>query len=99
MTHLKMLAAAATVVGGLGLASANAAPLAPMAADTLTGTAHVTDVAYGCGPGFAPGRFGYCRPIFRGYGYGPRRFYGGGYGGPRRFYGGGGYGGPRRFYY
>jgi hypothetical protein len=87
MTHLKMLAAAAAVVGGLGLASAaSAAPLAPIATGTVAGAAHITDVAYGCGPGFAPGRFGYCRPIFRRYGYGPRRFYGGPHYGPRRFY-------------
>jgi hypothetical protein len=90
MTHLKMIAAAATVVGGLGLTAASAAPLAPIAADTVAGATHVTDVAFGCGPGFVPRRFGPgCRPAFRGYGYGPRRFYGG----PRRFYGG-----PRRFY-
>ncbi|MCJ2054789.1 GCG_CRPN prefix-to-repeats domain-containing protein [Methylobacterium sp. J-070] len=72
MMHLKMLAAAAAIASGLGLASAaSAAPLAQVAADAIGGTAHVTDVAFGCGPGFAPGPYGRCRPI-----YGKPRFYG-----------------------
>ena len=65
MMHVKMLAAAAAVVGGLGFASAGAAPLAPLAADTVTGAAPISTVAYGCGPGFAPGPYGRCRPMYR----------------------------------
>ena len=76
MMHLKMLAAAAAVVGGLGLASASAAPLAPVTADTIAGGAALSTVAYGCGPGWAPGPFGRCRPIYRRPGfYGPRCFF------------------------
>ncbi|MGU3467282.1 GCG_CRPN prefix-to-repeats domain-containing protein [Methylobacterium sp. C33D] len=75
MTHLKMLAATAALVGGLGLASAaSAAPLAPIGAGTLAGTAHVTTVAMGCGPGFARGPLGRCRPIARGFRPGPPCF-------------------------
>ena len=37
MMHVKMLAAAAAVIGGLGLASAGAAPLAPARAATISG--------------------------------------------------------------
>lgn len=94
--QMKMLAMAAAIVGGVGLATAaNAAPIAAPSASTLAGDAQVSNVAYGCGPGFAPGRFGYCRPIFRRYGYyGPRRFYG-----PRPVYGPPRFYGPRRFYY
>ena len=55
MMHVKMLAAAAAFVGGLGLASAGAAPLAPVATDTITGGAVLSTVAYGCGPGGHPG--------------------------------------------
>ncbi|SFM50192.1 GCG_CRPN prefix-to-repeats domain-containing protein [Methylobacterium pseudosasicola] len=76
MTSMKMLAAAAAVAGGLGLASAGAAPLAPPAVDTITGAAPITDVAFGCGPGFAPGPYGRCRPIYRRPRfYGPRCFF------------------------
>jgi hypothetical protein len=76
-----MLAMAAAIVGGIGLTSslggaAHAAPLAVTTGPSLAGDA-VTSVAYGCGPGFIPNRFGFCRPIYRPYGfYGPRRFYG-----------------------
>ena len=69
--NVKMLAVTAAVIGGLGLASAGAAPLTPAAADTLAGSTSVTTVAYGCGPGWAPGPYGRCRPIYRG-----PRFYG-----------------------
>jgi hypothetical protein len=66
MTHLKTLAAVAALASGLGLASAaSAAPLAPVAAATIAGAAQVTDVAMGCGPGFARGPYGRCRPIAR----------------------------------
>ncbi|KAA0112462.1 hypothetical protein CIW48_30490 [Methylobacterium sp. P1-11] len=75
MTHLKMLAATAALAAGLGLASAaNAAPLAPTGAGTIAGAAQITDVAMRCGPGFALGHFGRCRPIARGFRLGPRCF-------------------------
>jgi hypothetical protein len=68
--RMKVLAMAAAVAGSMGLASAaSAAPIAVPSADAVAGGAQVTTVAYGCGPGFAPGRFGYCRPIFRPYHY------------------------------
>src|SRR3954452_23720066 len=66
MTHVKLLAAA-HAIAPLGLTSR--APAAPIAADTVAGASHVTHIAYGCGPGFVPGRFGYGRPFFRRYGY------------------------------
>lgn len=59
----KLFAAAlfAATVGGLGAASAM--PLAPLnAADT----AAVIQVAQGCGPGWARGPMGRCRPMARG---------------------------------
>lgn len=96
------LVAALAVACGVGLASAaHAAPLPPAPAGTLAAPfagsptdATVQTVAFGCGPGWAPNRWGRCRPIYRGYGYGPRPFYG-----PRRFYGTGyAYGPPRPFY-
>jgi len=79
--NLKMLGAAALVVGGMGLASgANAAPAAP--ASGLAGSGLVEHVAEGCGPGFFRGPRGVCRPMRGGYGrpaFGPRPGYG-----PRR---------------
>jgi hypothetical protein len=75
MTHLKMLAAAAALASGLGsVSAASAAPLAPVAAATIAGAAQITDVAMGCGPGFARGPYGRCRPIARGFRPGPRCF-------------------------
>ena len=55
-----------------------------------SGGTEATSVAFGCGPGFVPNRFGVCRPRFYGgYGYGrPSRLGGYGYGRPygyRRF--------------
>ena len=51
---------AATFAAVLGFAaSAEAMPLAPMPADGLT-----TQVAQGCGPGFARGPAGRCRPKY-----------------------------------
>lgn len=85
MMHVKMIAAAAAVVGGLGLASAGAAPLAPAGADTITGPAAVSTVAFGCGPGWAPGPYGRCRPMYRRPRfYGPRCFFRPTPWGPRR---------------
>ena len=94
-----MLAAAVAVALGL-TSTASAAPLAPVPAGTIRGDADATNVAYGCGPGFIPNRFGYCRPIYRPYGfYGPRRFYGPRFGfyRPRPFYGPRHFHGPRFF--
>lgn len=80
MLRLKMFVTAAAVAGGLGLAAAaHAAPLSPVPAETVAGLA--TPVAFGCGPGFAPNRFGRCRPIGPRLGYGRPRY---GYDGPRR---------------
>lgn len=81
------LTASLGVAGAVGLAAAaQAAPLAPAPAGTLTGPALET-VAYGCGPGFIPNRFGDCRPMYRPDGYyrlrpfyGSRPFYGPRYG-------------------
>jgi hypothetical protein len=75
MMHVKMFAATAAVIGGLGLVSASAAPLA----------ASVSTVAFGCGPGWAPGPYGRCRPIYRRPRfYGPRCFFRPTPWGPRR---------------
>ncbi|NNM71554.1 GCG_CRPN prefix-to-repeats domain-containing protein [Enterovirga aerilata] len=80
--NLKMIGAAALVAGGMGLASAaSAAPAAP-AAD-LAGSGLIERVAQGCGPGFARGPGGYCRPMRRGY-YGPGPGFRGPGWGPRR---------------
>jgi hypothetical protein len=87
---VKSLVTALAVTCGVSLASAaHAAPIAPAPAGTLAGAA-VETVAYGCGPGFIPNRFGYCRPMYRPYGYyRPRPFYGPRYGyyRPRPLYG------------
>jgi hypothetical protein len=58
----KLFAAAlfAATVGGLGAASAM--PLAPLSA---ADTAAVIQVAQGCGPGWARGPMGRCRPMYR----------------------------------
>ncbi len=61
-TILAAAAASALVFGGVGVASAmpgaGALPLAGAS------SAAVTDVAFGCGPGFRPGPYGRCRPIY-----------------------------------
>lgn len=75
----KEIGIAALFAVGLG-APAGAAPLSPAGAAPLAG-ATVETVAYGCGRGFAPNGYGYCRPIYRGYGYRPYGYgYGYGYG-------------------
>lgn len=56
-----MFAAALFAIGTLG--AANAMPLAPL---NSADTAAVIHVAQGCGPGFARGPYGGCRPMFRG---------------------------------
>jgi hypothetical protein len=53
-----ILAAAAFAIAGLG--AAHAMPLAPLGA---TDTANVIQVAQGCGPGYARGPYGRCRPM------------------------------------
>ncbi|KAA0074391.1 hypothetical protein [Tardiphaga sp. P9-11] len=50
----------AVSVGGIGAASAM--PVAPLSA---TDTAGVIQVAQGCGPGYARGPYGGCRPMYR----------------------------------
>ncbi|KTS39306.1 hypothetical protein NS228_13360 [Methylobacterium indicum] len=95
MMHVKVLGMAGLVAGGLVLASAaQAAPIGLGAADSLAPETAVTTVAGGCGPGFVPNRFGYCRPFYgprpvygpRPYYYGPRPYWRRPYDGPRRFY-------------
>ncbi|GJD51324.1 hypothetical protein OPKNFCMD_4078 [Methylobacterium crusticola] len=78
----KLAGLAALALGGLAAApAANAAPAGP---GLLAPEAPVTRVAQGCGPGFARGPYGRCRPVYGrgGYGrgcvvrptpYGPRR--------------------------
>jgi hypothetical protein len=50
---------AAVLFATLGLASAQAMPVAPAPADGMT-----TLVAQGCGPGFARNAAGRCRPAY-----------------------------------
>jgi len=50
---------AAAFFATLGLAAAQAMPVAPAPADGLT-----TQVAQGCGPGFARNAAGRCRPAY-----------------------------------
>ncbi|MEE7484942.1 hypothetical protein MOF7_06520 [Methylobacterium oryzae] len=50
-----------------------------------TGPAAVSTVAFGCGPGWAPGPYGRCRPMYRRPRfYGPRCFFRPTPWGPRR---------------
>ena len=53
-----ILAAAAFAIAGLG--AAHAMPLAPLG---TTASADVIQVAQGCGPGYARGPYGRCRPM------------------------------------
>ncbi|NLS02763.1 DUF2613 domain-containing protein [Rhizobium sp. P32RR-XVIII] len=55
--------AAALVIGGLSVVSAEAMPMAPVHADTAASSA-VTKVDYACGPGWRLTRWGECRPRF-----------------------------------
>ena len=50
---------AAAFFATLGLAAAQAMPVAPVQSDGLT-----TQVAQGCGPGFARNAAGRCRPAY-----------------------------------
>ena len=56
-----ILAAAIFAVAGLG--AAQAMPIAPL---NSADSADVIQVAQGCGPGFARGPYGRCRPMGRG---------------------------------
>jgi hypothetical protein len=53
-----ILAAAAFAIAGLG--AAHAMPVAPLG---TTDTADVIQIAQGCGPGYARGPYGRCRPM------------------------------------
>ena len=53
-----ILAAAIFAIAGFG--AAQAMPLAPLG---TTGSADVIQVAQGCGPGWARGPYGRCRPM------------------------------------
>jgi hypothetical protein len=85
---MKTIFAAALLVASIGgLGAASAMPVAPLnAADT----AAVIQVAQGCGPGFARGPRGGCRPMYRAPVRGPRfcppGMFRGPYGGCRRRY-------------
>ena len=96
---MKIIAAAFGAASLLVLASSgsNAQEIQAQPLGLATANVEVTTVAFGCGPGFFPNRFGVCRPRFvGGYGYG--RPYGYGYGYGRGYYGGG-YGYRRFGYY
>ncbi|UMY16583.1 hypothetical protein MMB17_18105 [Methylobacterium organophilum] len=99
MRHAKVLAMAAAIAGGLGLATA--AQAAPFSPAPLGASAPIEKVDWACGPGFHLNPWGHCRPN---WGYGPRPYwrrswYGPGPGfyrpPPPRYYG---YYGPRPFY-
>lgn len=59
---MKSLFAAAVLAATIsGVGAASAMPLAPLGA---TDTAGVIEVAQGCGPGWARGPYGRCRPMY-----------------------------------
>ena len=89
---MKMIAAAFGAASLLAFASSgsNAQEIQAQPLGLATLNVEATTVAFGCGPGFFPNRFGVCRPRFvGGYGYGYGRPYGYGYGYGRGYYGGG----------
>lgn len=60
---MKSLFAAAVLAATLsGLGAASAMPMAPLGAGE---SADVIQVAQGCGPGWARGPYGRCRPMYR----------------------------------
>lgn len=61
----KMFAATVLAATLAGAGAASALPMAPVGAN---GSADVIQVAQGCGPGWARGPYGRCRPM---YGRGP----------------------------
>lgn len=86
MTRTHTLCLAALGLGAVSATPAAAAPIPAASAPTLAARA-VETVAYGCGPGFIPNRWGECRSMYRRYGYarpyyGPRYGYVGAYAGP-----------------
>jgi hypothetical protein len=60
----KALLTSAIMLLGLTAVPARAMPLAPLAGEPTS----VTQVAWGCGPGWTRGPYGHCHPM--GYGYG-----------------------------
>ena len=74
------LGAASLLTVSLGASQAQEVQAQPLG--LASGGFEATTVAFGCGPGFVPNRFGVCRPRFYGgYGYGrPYGFGGYGYG-------------------
>ncbi|WP_246775879.1 GCG_CRPN prefix-to-repeats domain-containing protein [Methylobacterium aquaticum] len=72
----KIAGLAALAFGGLAAAPASAAPAGPGLAGLLAPDAPVTQVAQGCGPGFARGPWGRCRPMYGRRYFGPPRVYG-----------------------
>ena len=56
---------AAAILSGAALAGASQASAMPFSAQVGAETAGIEHVAYGCGPGFAPNRWGRCAPIMR----------------------------------
>lgn len=80
---MKIVAAFLGAASLLSMAS-SAAPAQNVRAQPLglaSSGIEASDIAFGCGPGFVPNRFGVCRPRFYGGGYGYGRPYGfGGYG-------------------
>ena len=88
---MKIIAAAFGAASLLALASSDSNAQEIQAQPLGLASSHVeaTTVAFGCGPGFFPNRFGVCRPRFVvGYGHGYGRPYGYGYGYGRGYYGG-----------
>jgi hypothetical protein len=61
MNRIFAAALFAATVAGFGTANA-AMPMAPLSA---ADTAGVIQVAQGCGPGYARGPRGFCRPMYR----------------------------------
>lgn len=72
----KIVGLAALAFGGLAAAPASAAPAGPGLGGLLAPEAPVTQVAQGCGPGFARGPYGRCRPMYGRPYYGAPRVYG-----------------------
>ena len=66
----------ATMSAGALLGTMAVAQAMPMASDPSAGASDITQVRYGCGPGFHPNPWGRCVPNGYGYGYGYPRGYG-----------------------
>jgi len=75
-----------TLALALGIVGAGTAAQAMPLAAPADGASGITTVAYGCGPGWHPNRWGRCVPNRWGpRAYGPRRFYYGGRPGYRHY--------------